>query len=150
MNTLRQDIRDAVIAALNTSAPAGVPAATKRRFTPGGSQDKELHLSVFFVEEPNRPIGNARQSGAVQRSLHIAVQATGSSTTPDMTDDLLEPVLAWCTSVLGSTNLGGLATNVEEVTTKWEQKQADRFYIAGTAIYKIEYQSKRNDITAKQ
>lgn len=146
-DSLRLRVRDAVVARLNDTNPPGVPTATRRRWFPG--EKSVLSMAVFFVEEDTKqPMG--RGGPLAQRQLTVAVQCVAATTKPELLDDLIEPMLAHATRVLGSTLLDGLATAVEERSTKWETATMDKFYIAATTLWRVEFQTKRDDLTAKQ
>ncbi len=70
--------------------------------------------------------------------------------TPEEADDTIEPMLAHVVEVMGNTNLGGLALDVSEVSTLWASGEAGRFYLVALTRWKIEYQTKRDDLAAKQ
>lgn len=145
--SIRLQIRDAVIAALNvTTRPADVPEATKRRWTPGSNDPS---YAVIFIDDPVDP--NQRTGFAVTRKhLTIGVECVQSADLPELSDDIVEPMLSWAEAALVNTNMDGLAHEIEYVTTKWEQGQADKVYMRATVLYSISYQTKRGDLTLKQ
>jgi hypothetical protein len=148
VDTVRQRIRDQAILELNTDQPTGLPVVTKRRWHPG-EDDGPLSIAVVFLEEPTRQIGG--RGGSLQdRDLHIGVQCVVGVTHRDEADDALEPALAWATSVISSSNLDGYATETTEVSTVWEQAKMDKFYLAATLVFRIRYQTVRDDLTSIQ
>jgi len=148
MSTVRQQVRDAAIDAINASRDPDLPEATKRRWVPGESAQCPM-ISVFFVEEPVSGIGG-RHGGLIERQLRIAVQCIDSTDLPQFSDDAVEPMLAHVVERLGNTNLGGLALDIVELSTKWEAATADRHYIAATMLWSINFQTKRHDLNARQ
>lgn len=146
--SIRQDIRDAAIAALNAAPPTGVPSTGKRRYIPG-EKLTEPRLAAFFGEEDaSRPGG--RSAPLTKRSLTLIIQAMISVENPQDADDTVEPLLVHIVDVMGETNLGGLALDVSEVSTLWASGEAGRFYLVALTRWKIEYQTKRDDLGAKQ
>jgi hypothetical protein len=145
--TIRQQIRDQVIAELNAAPPTGVPEATKRRFVPG-QRLPEPRLAVFFGPTENV----ARKPGfpVKDRELVISIQGAVAVENPADADDALEPILAHVVDVMNGTNLTGLATEVTELGTEWASGAADLFYHAGVIRYLVRFQTKRNDLAAKQ
>lgn len=146
--SIRLQIRDAVIVALNAAAkPADVPEATKRRWVLGASTNDPA-ISVIFLEEPSEqpmPYG-----ALTRRALLLGIECTASAALPDLADDVVEPMINWTVSALGDTNLNGLAHVIQEQNTSWETAQADKFYVRATVRFTIVYQTKRNDLTRKQ
>jgi hypothetical protein len=146
--TTRQLIRDAFIEALTVDRDPDIPAATKRRWVPSES-NRCPSIGVFFLEEQAQPVGG-RHGGLVERPLKIATQCVQAVATPDLADDAIEPLLAHIVARLGSANLDGLVLDISELSTKWETAALDRFYIAATVIWSVQYQTRRNDLSARQ
>lgn len=146
--TVRQDVRDAVIARLNTARPANIPEATRRRYVPGQRVTNQ-RLAVFFVKEEDKRIGGA--GGPVtHRAILIATQVVDAVEDPADADDAVEPALAWLTQVLAASNLSGLVLDIEETGTLWETSNEDLFYIAATVTWRVTYQTARANLSAKQ
>lgn len=143
----RQDLRDAAIAALNAAPPTGVPACTKRRFIPG-EQLREPRLAAFFAEEEaRRPAGAA--GPITHRGLTLVIQAMTTVEDPEDADDAIEPMLEHIVAVMGDTNLGGLALNVLELGTLWAaSNEGGRVYVVALTRWKLDFQTKRNDLTS--
>jgi len=148
MTTVRQEVRDAVIAALNDARDPDLPEATKRRWVPGQA-NRCPSIGVFFLQEQPRQIGG-RHGGLVERPLQIGAQCVVAVSSPDLADDAVEPLLAHVVERLGSTTLSGLALDVEELGTKWEHAQMDRFYLAATMTWQINFQTRRDDLSQRQ
>lgn len=145
--SVRQVIRDLIIDKLNVIVkPAGVPSATKRRWMPGADVPA---MAVIFLDEPVAPKPSPGFPLA-RRSLALGIECVAGADLPELSDDEVEPMLAWATAALGETNLAGLALSIEEQSTVWDAAQADRFYLRATLRLNIEYQTKRNDLTKKQ
>lgn len=147
-NSVRLDIRDAVIAVLNADLPTDMVEATKRRWVPSEENRGPL-LGVFFLDEPAARVGG-RAGPLTQRSLNIGVQVVVSATAPDLVDDLAEVVLQHVVERMGNTTLGGLATNVTEAATIWEPVKMDRIYLSATVRFVVEFQTVRNDLSKRQ
>lgn len=147
--TVRQDIRDRVIADLNAAPPTGVPMTTKRRYMPGEKINTARMAAFFAEEEASRPGGAA--GPITRRVLTLALQAVVCVEDPAQADDAIEPLLAHIVDMMGDTNLGGLATNVAEVSTLWaSDNQSGVFILMALTRWRIEYQTKRDDLTRKQ
>lgn len=148
--TVRQDCRDACITLLNTARPSDVPEAGKRRFAPG-ERITDPRIAVFFGEEQTAQPGGSR-SPIAARSLIMAVQAIVAVETPAEADDACETLLAWIVEQLGNTALGGLATNVRELGTLWQQggDATSLFYLVATTRWQVDFQTLRADLTRKQ
>jgi hypothetical protein len=146
--SVRQEIRDAAIAAINADTPTGLPECGKRRYVPG-ENTQESRMAAFFAEEDgSRPGGRA--GPITKRALILVIQAIAAVETPEEADDAVEPMLEHITAVMGDTNLGGLALDVTEVSTLWATGQASLVHVVALTRWRIEYQTKRDDLTLKQ
>jgi hypothetical protein len=146
--TIRGQVRDQIIAELNAGLPTGVPEATKRRYIPGEKLTSP-RLAVFFAEEEDERPGGSR-GPLTKRSLTIAIQAMARCALPEEADDLIEPMLEHIVSVMGDTNLAGLALDVAEVSTVWATANDAAFYIVALCRWRIDFQTKKADLTLKQ
>lgn len=148
--SVRQQLRDAAIAALNAAPPTGVPQATKRRYVPGAKLTGP-RLAVFFLEEETIQAAGSN-SPIVRRAMIYGVQAVAAVEDPADADDAVEPMLAHVTEVLGDTNLGGLATRILELGTLWQTGEGNSglFHIAALNRWRVEFQTRRDDIALKQ
>lgn len=147
--SVRQQIRDAAMALLNTAPPTGVPTTTLRRFIPG-EKLRESRIAAFFAEEEASRVGGAA-GPLTKRSLVLALQAIVATENPEDADDSIEPLLEHIVDVMGNTSLGGLALNVSEMGTLWATaNDAGAFIIVALTRWRIEYQTVRDDITRKQ
>ncbi len=90
MATLRKQIVDALVLALNTARPGGVPEATRLRQAQN-EREAQPAISVYPGEETIKPATN-RVSPLVVRSLQVVVEARVTGDEPDV---LLDPLLAW-------------------------------------------------------
>jgi hypothetical protein len=149
---IRTQIRDAVITLLNTDRPDGIPEATRRRYIPG-RYDDDMRIAVFFHREVPERIGG-RGGPLTKRTLHLAVVPIVAVEDPAEADDAAEPALEWIVSRLGNTNLGGLAHDIEEGAggegTSWTALQSNLLWLAVPTLWRIEYQTLRDDLTRKQ
>lgn len=147
--TIRQRCRDEAIAELNAAPPTGIPQATMRRYIPG-QKITEPRIACFFGnEDPSRPLGAG--GPLTKREFMLAVQCVVIVEDPKDADDTMEPLLAHIVKTLGATNLDKLATNVEEKGTTWAgSNDGAAFILAALTLWKITYQTLRNDLTKKQ
>lgn len=146
--TRRQQVRDAVIAALNAELPTGVPEAGKRRYVPG-TMVAEPRIAVFFGEEniEQRPAG--WPSGIEQRDHTMIVQAIVAVESPDQADDAMEPLLAHIADTLGGNLLDGLLTDTAELGVLWQQgsDNASAFYLSAWTRWRLQFQTKVGDVS---
>lgn len=145
--TVLQDIRDAVIAALNAS---GSPLEfTKRRWEADSElEEQEFRGAVLFhVEQSSRAGGPG--STTRKREHNIAVQVVTAVADPADIDDALEPAREWVVSKLGDNTLGGLVHGLEEVQTAWETATISRMHGAFTIQWRIDYQTRADNLNLK-
>ncbi len=146
--TIRQQVRDAAIAELNANPPTGVPECGKRRFI-AGEKVTSPRLAAFFGEEDvTQPQG--RSAPLAKRTLVLVIQAIAICERPEDADDAVEPMLEHITAIMGDTNLGGLALGVTEIGTLWATGESSVFIVAALTRWRIEFQTLRNNLNAKQ
>lgn len=151
--TLAIDIVEAIIELLNTDVPSDVPTATNRRVIPP-EPFREPLIAVFLGPQPSQPAGGSTRSPIADRERVVWVQ-TGI-VTDDVTqiDTLLELLHKHVVSKLGDTNLGGLATDVQQRGIV----HPDEPFVYGLDLYNavqrvrfdVRYQSARANLAAKQ
>lgn len=152
MNELSLQIRDAVIAALNEPPGSGdLPVATKRRVMPG-EPVSEPFLAVFLGDEAvSLPQGT--RGAIAARDCEVTVQIGIATADLAEVDDLLEPLRAHVIERLGDTDLGKLATSVVEVGIPENGRLAyklDLYNALVFSVWRVRYQTKRADLSAKQ
>lgn len=137
-----------IIDLLNEARPTGMAEATQRRFIPG-EQRTDPRIAVFLGEEEPQLVGG-RNSPLTQRNLVVAIQAIAAVEDPADADGTVAPMRAWVVSKLGKTNLGGLAHEVIEGKSAWFTHAADLLYVCVQTLWRVEYQTLRNDLTRAQ
>lgn len=147
--TVRQDIRDAVIDLLNDTRPTEVPECTKRRYIPG-ERRTVTRLAAFFGEEDDARPNNSRSAPLVKHSLVLVLQGIVYLHDIEEVDDALEPMLVHIADRLGNTNLGGLALDVTPISTLWGSTEGDLVVGVAATRWRIEFQTRRDDLTRKQ
>lgn len=146
--TIRQQIRDQAIVEINAARPIDVPACGKRRYSPG-EKTNAPRMAAFFGEEDSKQVGGA--AGVLtKRDLILVIQAIATVENPEDADDAVEPMLEHITAIMGETNLNNLATGVTEISTLWATGEAQVFIIVALTRWRIAFQTKRNDLNAKQ
>lgn len=97
MATIRKQIVDAIVLALNTSRPVGVPEATRLRQSQVERAEQPA-ISVYPGEELVKPASN-RVGPLVVRTLQLIVEARVTGDDPDV---LLDLHLAWIEAAVPS------------------------------------------------
>lgn len=151
--SVRTDVRDAVIALLNTDRPTAIPEATKRRFVPGRKFSGPLIAVFFNDEEVQRPPNDSFP--ARKRSLVIATQCVIGVEDPADADDAAEDLLVHIVGKLGPEDTAlrqeGV-TRAIELRTRWEAGPGDAglYLLAATTHWMLEFQTLRGDLTRAQ
>lgn len=140
MATLRKQIVDAVLLALNTSTPVGVPTATRLRQSQVEA-DEQPSISVYPGDEPVRPATN-RPGPLVVRSLQIVVEARANGDEPDV---LLDPLLAWIEKAVPSAISTLWHDDVQETLVHHEYTIGVVPHGLARVTFVIPYQTRRND-----
>ena len=147
--TISLDIRDAVMTALNTDTPTGIPMATKRRVMPG-EPVREPFIAVFLGREQVTHPGGSRGPIA-DRPLEVLIELGTATDDLANVDDLIEPLRAWLVKALGDSNLGGLASEVQELgVTERATYKLDLYNALAITAWTVRYQTARADLAARQ
>lgn len=148
MSTVRQAIREGLLALLNTDRPAAVPVVRRRLWFPG-EDDPRATMGLFTAQE-GVSTGGGRHGPVSVRELTLGVQAKATAQDLDAGEDLVEPMLAWAVQIIGATSLDGLIHDTAEVQTTWTQHKQDLLYVVAMQQWTIRYQTLRADLTRTQ
>jgi len=146
MATIREQIIEAAVAAVNSGAPAGVPACVRTVMQPA-EQAQLPTITVFPVREEVDPAKAGRWGPIIVRTLYLrfVIYATG-----DPADGALDPIVEWVAKAIGGSQLGGLAQDAVEHELTWQYDEGN-FAVAAVAMdFRIEYQTLRNDAALTQ
>lgn len=116
--TIREQIIQAVLSALNTGRPGGVPAAIRSRYhnlivsaLPAVTVFPESCVPVA-IQQPRGPL--------VEWSLNLVVECVAAGDAGMSPDAAVDPLVAWVTKVLGANRFGGLAIRTDEGKTTFQ------------------------------
>lgn len=144
MATIREQILAAILTALNTGTPGGVPMAVRGRTMPYEAAQLPA-MALYPVREEVENAGG-RFGPIVKRRLtfNVEIRATGA-----LSDQVLDPITAWLTKALAGNTLGSLTHEIEEVGTEWSVEAADKTFGMATVTFAARYQTKTADQEAK-
>jgi hypothetical protein len=142
--TIRQQILEAVVNAINTGKPGYVPDAEQHRVTPLDLGRLPAIDVAPGVEEVQRVGG--MNGPIVRRSMKFKVRLWVHGDAPEIKSDALA---AWVTSQLVGNPLDGLVIAIEENGTNWIYEVADDIYGVAEIEFTADYTTKRNDLEAK-
>ena len=139
MATLRKQIIDACVTALNTGRPTGIPAASRIR------QDQfeastTPSISVYPGDETIEPATN-RVSPVVKRSLQVVVEVRIAGNNPDA---LLDPAVAWVEKTMSALS-SPLVHDVREVSVTQEFAIGTEPLGLARCSFVVSYQTRRTD-----
>lgn len=113
MATIREQILAAMVTALNTGTPVGVPQTerTRRLAVQGTATTNSIVLrptrsTTEEIGSPNSPITRARMT------VEVEMQMAG--TVADRPDKLIDPLYEWIVKALVNNRLGGLCHGIDE------------------------------------
>lgn len=143
MTTHRERIMQAVVTALNTDRPDGVPSAERSRVL---SLEGSLPAIVLYpIKEDVERMGQL-----AKRSFALAIDCTAEAPVDgEPVDAQLDAMLAWLTRALAGSRLGGLAQDTQELGVAWDIEARDSAFGRATATFGIRYVTPINDQTAR-
>ncbi len=118
MSTIRQQIINGFVAALNTNRPGGIPTATGDPADPTAVQPA---LAVFPMKDPARPVNGT--SPVVGRNMVLRFQAVGVSGGGLTAVQAVDPLVAWITLNVGHQRLGGLVNSALPLEDTFQYEQ---------------------------
>lgn len=150
MSTIRDQIIQAVITALETDAPEGIPAPVRTPLdSPSAAQLPAL--TVYQLREIVAPMrdkttGAAMRGPVVRRVLDLNIEVIGAWPGAGA-DAELDPILAWITSsVVGAGTFDGLADNpADEAGTAFQYEQGQLSLVRAIVGFRFEYQTARDN-----
>jgi hypothetical protein len=142
-----QQVIAAMVTALNTDVPTGMPVAGRNAWIVGMPLT-ETRISVIPAKEQNR-LPQGRLSKIAHRHLMIGVQCAAPAETLIEGDDAVADLAVHVIAALSDSTLDNLATDIEEVAREWERFKADLIYVVHTIFFQVNYQTLRGDLTRK-
>lgn len=146
MSTIREQIIEAAVAAVNTGTPTGVPQCVRTQMQPTETAALPA-LTCFPIREEIADNKTGRWGPLIVRTLYLrfVVYASGNPA-----DAALDPIVLWIGQQLGGSQLGGLAQDAVEHELTWQYDEGN-FAVAAAALdFRIEYQTLRNDASQTQ
>jgi len=144
-SSVREQIIDAVLTALNTGTPVGVPQAERRRGQP--YQATELPaISVKPVREEVEYEQSGKRTYFRKRvlTLRISVWTIGD-------DSVADPMTTWATQVLdGQIIVPSLIEDAIEALYEWDSSNEDQPYNVVHQDFRIHYHTVVGDQTRAQ
>lgn len=144
MASLRDQILDAVITALNTGTPVGVPAATREE--KHYEQSQLPAITIRPISETISSVHN-RQGLVKDRQLKFIAEIRAVGTIPDKA---LDKHLVWVTKKLDGFTSSLVNTITEEGEIDWGVGMQDYAEGICTVPYTAYYQTKKGDQESKQ
>lgn len=146
MATIREQIIEAAVAAVNDGPPAGVPQC-KRTLMQPAEQAQLPAITVFPVREEIDSSKTGRWGPLIVRTLYLrfVIYATG-----DPADGALDPIVEWVARQIGGSSLGGLAQDAVEHELTWQYDEGNYAVAAVAMDFRITYQTLRDDAALTQ
>ena len=142
--TIREQILKAMLGALNTGAPSGVPVVQRLRATNIEPADLPDGVLVPGPEAAKRV--HERTGALVERSLTVFLTWRAAGDATKGPDEATDPLFAWGTKALAGNRLGGLVISVEETgVPRWDFSSKDRFYVSVPQQFEVTYTTRIGD-----
>ena len=145
MPTIREQIIQAAVSAVNANRPDDVPECTRTKLEP--TENGSLPALTCF---PYREIVTSTKPGGrwgptVDRVLYLRFVAQAQGKPADASAD---PILAWLTKALGGQTFNGLTDDTQESEITYSYDEGTFQVVSVAQDFKIEYQTLRADATA--
>lgn len=145
MATIREEVVTRVVNLLNTSRPAGIPAARLRRPMPmnQGGVVVDPELNVYFTREDGRPATN--KPGPLTFKETTIIVENRRIATLETIETILEPAHQWVEDSLAGSNLDGYVHIISFNGMSWVPHFEDKVYAVSLMRFTIEYQTRRDN-----
>lgn len=156
MATIREQIIEAITAAVNTGAPSGFPNCVRTLMQPFESAQLPNLTCFPFRESVDSRHSSGRFGPLVTRDLYLRflvfgmgqVENTDESLPYIPGDQSVDAIIARLVQVLlADVTLGGLASSITEHECNWSYDEGNYLVAAAALDFKIEYQTLRVDPT---
>jgi hypothetical protein len=144
VSTLRNQILEAELLALNTGRPSGVPQA-ERELLDDLPEGTDLAISVGELTEKVFEIGP--RAPLAHHRFVTAVDCWARGTTAAPAGKALDPLLEWVVAALCGSQLGGLVDRTVEVEIQWDRERKESRAAHATVFVVAFYLQKVNDAT---
>jgi hypothetical protein len=136
---------DAMLAALNTDRPSGIPETTLCSLDQVRAENLPW-ISLYPIAETIEVIGNKNDAVAVARAcgFQLEVRAKGSDAVRDA-----EALRTHVVSRLGGAKLDGLVERVHEVGTTWAEAEGDPPHVLARMSFRYEVPTLISDLTTR-
>ena len=145
MASIREQITEALITALNTDTPAGVPQCERSR---GFATDTSvLPVMLFYpIHEEVQKVGPIGIGPVAKRSLNIRIDIRAESPAEgEPIDKVLDPMISWVSKALVNNKLNGLVHDIAETGIDWQIEMSDQQYGIATVDLVVQYQTLSNN-----
>lgn len=142
--TVREAILEAMLSALNTGRPTGVPVVAEGRHR--NVQPAQMPaMTLFPVDEQLSPI-HSRRSPLVASQMVLVLELWGAGSVARTSSRAIEPMAAWVVRALAGQTLGGLATAVYKRRLRYQYGQSGKTPVClGRLEVVVEYTSRANN-----
>lgn len=146
MSTIREQLIEAAVAAVNNGAPTGVPTCVRTLMQPT-EQAQLPAITAFPIREEIDNTKTGRWGPLITRTLYLrfVIYASG-----DPADSALDPIVEWVSRTLGGSQLGGLAQDAVEHELTWQYDEGNYAVAALAMDFRITYQTLLNDAALTQ
>lgn len=148
--TIEELVKQAIVARLNTSRPAGVAVYERTRtkaIDPSGLKANLVYAGSPFPldEEVDRPGGRDGPVSLHELIVTVEHRAKGDSVAP--LDSMSDEDVAWTVSTLEGTAADGLWHDIRIVGSKRDYDQLDYGYVFHQLFLRVKFQTKTADAT---
>lgn len=149
MASIREQIFDAVVAALGAGTPPAGLTVFRERTRPI-EIDSLPSILVYAEDDVPQNLQKQTFSPQTERALSLILECRAQGAAGVSPDQALDPVLVWAAQrVLKNERFGGLASGVEEGRTVWKSREDDQPIASAKLGFTVRYRTSRLDPTLK-
>ena len=145
MSSIREQALAAIVTALNTGAPGGVPDFDRDRANPHSAASLPAgNVCIAPITQPQESselVGGKASGPLALKTLLVATECLALGAT----SECLDPMLVWTQAALAGNRLGGIVHRIEQHSTLWQRVSSDFDYWKATRIWAVTYQTARSN-----
>lgn len=143
MSSVREQVLAAVMTALNTGRPMGVPAAERTRVL--ALEAASLPSIVLVPRRESVEAKGGRFGPLVERRLTIELEHRAAGGSGLAADQAADALLSWPVKALCGNTLGGLVNDVRETGTEWQYADGEEPFVLASQSFEVAYTTRVAD-----
>lgn len=149
--TIRDQIIEAIVAALNTSRPGGIPEAKRSPYLQLKlDEENPTDISVYWMVDDERAEPDMNKAPLQDHEFFVGIDTRAIGDTTAIPERELDPIAEWITKTLNGNTLGGLVRYMRVARSQIARSdEVERPACRMLVTMLVRYQTRWNDASLK-